>query len=563
MAKRARTASGYTSGGGGGNARSRARAASARISKKFPLRDYGRIHVKRGTADNIGRYGSSWKGASEPQREHRRTDGYYGRGDYRRWARYIPRGLGAMGGYATGGIRGARAGWNAGGAVSKAFGWGDYGMQTNQIVGTQRDQMQIAVNPSNNSGDIIFDHTEFIGNVIVPGHGGTGEAASAVQPSKFHIDHFPLNPGQEAVFPFLSQLAKQFEMFEFAGLMFQYKPLSGEGASSTNALGKVIMSTNYDPAALLFTNSHAMENYEYSSSTKPSSGQIHGVETEPSQRLTKQLFVNNVLSAPGPAPVGQKDKMLTDLGVFQLGTEGIPVTAQPTIIGELWVSYKVKLTRAALTDILEHRDLEVQAIECIFTSDSTHPSLPRALSTFESSTLRLETHLTPTTLVVTFPTQLQTGVYRVHVILSGQTTDSSTGSPVVFPDMSANNLAVVNGQGLSDPQYLWMLAQNSQIHPPSMASAGDKGIWSTDGLTPHHPMAVGYVRLDHLNKDPTQPGTITFSTAAMNNLTRAHNTRMRVIISECNEVEVMSVMNKDGEAEFKPWQEPDPLFQVM
>jgi len=131
-------------------------------------------------------------------------------------------------------------------------------------------------------------------------------------------------------------------MFEFAGLMYQYVPTSGEmGSTGSNVLGKVVMVTNYDPDAPTFTSTVQMENYDYASVAKPSIEIRHGVETAPSQRATKQLYIR--------AGDSSKDRLFTDLGTFQIASEGINVGAAGVFnIGELWVTYTVKFSRAQL-----------------------------------------------------------------------------------------------------------------------------------------------------------------------------------------------------------------------
>jgi len=94
-----------------------------------------------------------------------------------------------------------------------------------------------------------------------------------------------------------------------------------------------------------------MENYDYATACKPSEHMLHGVETKVQQRAVNMLYVRTGATS--------KDEILTDLGDFQLATEGIPVTipghatntsvVTATVpIGELWVAYKVKLSRANL-----------------------------------------------------------------------------------------------------------------------------------------------------------------------------------------------------------------------
>jgi hypothetical protein len=249
--------------------------------------------------------------------------------------------------------------YRGGAAVSKAMGLGAYGVsgirypklrglgsydeevQDNALIHgpSQGGAMDIAsVNPTmmDDSGDVVISHKEFVRNIVVNGEGGLQSA--------FALNKFPINPGLQESFPFLSQLAQNFTMYSMEGCMFQYKPLSGEGGGVSNQLGKVIMTTDYDPQAEPFINSIQMENYQYSQSAKPSMGMRHGVECKKSQGTLEMQYVRTGAST--------RDKAWTDLGLFQVATEGIPLPAgagkKTMIIGELWVTYRIRLSRANL-----------------------------------------------------------------------------------------------------------------------------------------------------------------------------------------------------------------------
>ena len=77
-----------------------------------------------------------------------------------------------------------------------------------------------------------------------------------------------------------------------------------------------------------------MENYDYASACKPSEHMVHGVETKNSQLITNNYYVR-----VGPS---SKDKVFTDVGIFSIATEGLPIIPASGAnvyvpIGELWV----------------------------------------------------------------------------------------------------------------------------------------------------------------------------------------------------------------------------------
>lgn len=287
-----------------------------------------------GTEGNINQFGATYKTGTDAQKLLRLGTGYRGAGDYNSYSlfNFTARDIGS-GNSPSGNTTDIRM-------PGSYSGVGDYGsMVENQIIHGS-GQQPISVNSGSNlSGDVIITHREFLGNVNVTstGAGSTG----------FQLASYPINPGLQSSFPWLSQIANNFEMYEFAGLLYEYKPTSGEmGSTGSNVLGKVVMATNYDPDAPVFTSSVQMENYDYAQAAKPSIRMVHGVETAPAQRLTKQLYLRQ-----GEV---SKDKVLTDIGLFQVATEGINVGAAGVFnVGELWCTYRVKFSRAQLFGSLQ------------------------------------------------------------------------------------------------------------------------------------------------------------------------------------------------------------------
>jgi hypothetical protein len=296
------------------------------------------------------------------QKMWRRATGYRGEGDYKDILKWGSRGIGALAGGAmglmSGGVvgaaTGAQSGFDSGAKFSKWAGWGDYGPAVhNQIAGGEGSA--ITVNASDDmTGDVYLSHKEYVGNVIC--------SATAAGASLFQQTNYALNPGLSATFPFLSQIASNFELYDFQGLMFEYRPTSGENAGTSNALGKVIMATQYDPDASNFINSVQMQNYDYSASCKPAVAMVHGVETANHQQSMNLLYVRTGTVA--------KDKMFTDLGYLTVATEGIPFSAAGTqILGELWVTYRIKLSRANLYNSL--LGLSINFDSFLYTSSAT------------------------------------------------------------------------------------------------------------------------------------------------------------------------------------------------
>lgn len=178
----------------------------------------------------------------------------------------------------------------------------------------------------NSSGGFIVRHREYIGDLL------TSQA--------FANNSFELNPGLESTFPWLAQIAQQFEEWVPRGIVFQFKSTSSDAVVSTNAnaaLGTVIMATEYNPYNGVFANKQQMENYEWAKSCKPSQSMLHGVECAKNKNVQGSYFIRTEAVSSG------QDKRLYDLGIFQIAVVGMQ--SNGAACGELWVSYEIELRK--------------------------------------------------------------------------------------------------------------------------------------------------------------------------------------------------------------------------
>lgn len=401
-------------------------------------------------------FGPDWTTSDDNQKAMRKAMNFYGQGDYKSFFRTLGKYGLRIGGMLAGGVpklikgdfegavRGGREGWGKGRDFSKYSGLGDYNtaVSSNSLIsasGIPSSQKSASVNvdDSNLRGDIYITQTEFLQNVTctIPG----GATTSLFEQTKYVI-----NPGLQETFPFLSQLAQNYVMYDMEGCIFQYKPLSGEGASaSNNSIGKVIMATQYDPDVDSFYNSIQMENYDYSNSCKPSTGAVHGVETANQFAHISNLYVRSGVSS--------KDKTQTDVGNFFLATEGIPGAAGTTVtLGELWVTYRVKLSTSNLFGSVLGLNINQDRYTGLVGLNNAFTALTPALV---PSTIGTSLSIVGGALHVEFPATINSGTYLIcgefdtavnapttpqaTAIANSELKDIFTGTTLIFPMMSA------------------------------------------------------------------------------------------------------------------------------
>lgn len=224
---------------------------------------------------------------------------------------------------------GASIGAGAGGLLSYLTGVGEYKLHKNVFANGAPPAM---VNRDTHGG-VTVRNREYICDII-SGASGT-----------FNVEVFPIQPGLTSSFPLLSEIAQGFDQYEFQGLAYEFRSMSGDALNSTNtALGTVCMATNYNAAQPAFGSKAAMENYEFGQSVRPSSSCLHLVECEKGQMVLDNQYVRT-----GAVPAGQ-DVRFYDHGNFEIATAGMQ--GSYVNVGELWVTYQVKFLRPKMYSAL-------------------------------------------------------------------------------------------------------------------------------------------------------------------------------------------------------------------
>lgn len=245
---------------------------------------------------------------------------------------------------------------------------------------------------------VCITHKEFIADVS-----GSTAFTNAV---------YPINPGLESTFPWLSEVAKNFEEYDFEALAFVFNSTSADALNSTNtALGTVIGAVQYNGINAPFGSKQEMENYEFARSGKPSSSNMYFVECAPGENPLDHYYIRT-----GAVPSGA-DQRLYDVGDFQIATTGMQAAA---VIGELWVTYKIHLykPRMALPGagiLTSHWQLPAASVA---TTNAYFGSSPSTLVPQPGSNLNCVLGAD----TITFPATVQDGNFMVIYQVKGSST---------------------------------------------------------------------------------------------------------------------------------------------
>jgi len=233
------------------------------------------------------------------------------------------------GDYASAIKTGGNIGSEIGGALGKVGGaiWnflsgnGDYTVKSNCLINMGTPVPSFGDSSRSN----IVEHREYITDIT-----------SSVD---FKNRVYPINPGATSSFPWLANIAQNYEQYKLLGMVYMFKSTSATALNSTNtALGTVIMSTQYDVNRPLFTNKQEMENHEFTTMCKPAESVLHPIECAPSETSLNLKFTRT------DAAVNSANLNFYDHGNFQLATVGSQAEA---VIGELWVTYVVQFFKPA------------------------------------------------------------------------------------------------------------------------------------------------------------------------------------------------------------------------
>jgi len=283
------------------------------------------------------------------------------------------------------------------------FGSGDYNLKGNSLV-KNAENLEANSVPQFTTGKrgTRIREREYIGDII----------ASSTQ-GAFNDQVFTINPTNSAAFPWLSTVASQYQQWEPHGIVFEFVSTSSEFNGSSQALGTVVMATNYNVYDSPFPNKQVMENSDYANSTAPSDSAVHGIECDPKERPTPVMYIE---TPPGGS------LQLSSLGNFQVATQGMSVAS--VTLGELWVSYDITFYKKQISS--------ATALTSFWQATATTVSgaspLVAPVVTSGSSAYFTTLTIVGTGVNVYFPTAQSSGTYLVYYTLAS--TSSAIPTPI-------------------------------------------------------------------------------------------------------------------------------------
>lgn len=241
----------------------------------------------------------------------------------------------AKAGSMAGGYLGSRAGRYAGSALggmagSLLDGQGAYRRKTGRTAwkryrGTNAQQAP------------VFYSKTAEDTLIVRGREYLRDISTSVN---FAISESFLNPGVVTSYPFLAQIASQYQEYDFKQLAYYFKSQSANSIASVNtALGNVMLAVDYNIGNPTPTSKFELENLQGTVSGRPSQNITLLVECKKNLTVLNTQYIRY-----GQIPAGS-DQRLFDMGKVYFATSG---AQSSSVAGEIWVSYTCELKKRRL-----------------------------------------------------------------------------------------------------------------------------------------------------------------------------------------------------------------------
>lgn len=398
------------------------------FSKLKPWSDFGAMRYPRGTAEGISRFGQTYMDATPEQRMERAAVGWRGRGLYtgdgaynpakrfREWATGAARNLGrGVGKQLNYNLNQQLASMSTPAPMYTGEGlYSGAGLYNSNVLvhgDGMRQPMEFS-SPNDETQSLVICHKEYVGDVFGPSS------------TAFVNTVYPIQPGLSQFYPFLAQFSQNFDEYELIQMVWEFHS-TVDPSSTSNAAGNtgtIVMATNYKADSPSFQTKEEMIQYHGGVSGRLTEQLVHGVECDDTKgALAGGKFIRT-------ATVNSSDIKTFDVGNFQLAIQNCPTPFQNQQVGELWVYYKVKLSKPKLFTALGNGGSEFRAV----SAGGETQTLPMGTNILKAQANSLSCAIVTANkgVTITFPAAVS-GCYEARILTEGSVI-SNTGTYFSF-----------------------------------------------------------------------------------------------------------------------------------
>lgn len=352
--------------------------------------------------------------------------------------------------------------------MSKWLGAGDYEVSRNSLV----SKAASGIPAMHNTGQtVIVRHKEYIGQIV----GSTG----------FQVQYeLVINPANQSLFPWLSQIARGFQEYSIKGMVYHYIPTSGSYSTTGSALGSVMIQTTYRADESAPNTKQEMLNEYWANEVVPYETMAHPIECDPKENPFSIHYVKD-------ASVTVNEPLLYNMGKTFVATAGNPNTG---VLGDLWVTYEVELKKPQVVSALTPEPSQQVVVwpspsaSNLFQNTPTYNSGGMSLTWNGARTIYIPQGAPSGVYVLTFVIKANTYLNRNSDIYWNGDSDVLTNCSLYpFYGTNSNFLTAVSGSDPLGAQTLWrtlaVLRENSSVISTIALTAPAWSSGSTDSVT--------------------------------------------------------------------------------
>jgi len=240
-------------------------------------------------------------------------------------------GMGEQGG-AIGGKLGRMATSALGRQLQRLIGRGDYAIEgdTTVVNSLIRGKASAYQSFGSTHAEMVIEYREYIGDLATGTVVSTGTFSTS--DTNLFVTSYSINPGDNLTFPWLSNIAANYEEYRFDGLIFEFVSTTSP-YNANSAMGEVYMTTQDNVTGPTLSTRQQLYNTEMCSTSRLDRNVMYGVECK--DQPQNWYFCKASAGSTTPAN-------LVDFGNFYIGSHVASTFPSNSVLGEVWVTYRVR-----------------------------------------------------------------------------------------------------------------------------------------------------------------------------------------------------------------------------
>jgi len=222
-----------------------------------------------------------------------------------------------------------------GNKLKKLIGKGDYALEGSQ---TSINSL-IKGHPSSyssfggNHAEMVVEYREYLGDLSTL----TVTASTSTTPvgpdTNLFLKAYPINPGIATSFPWLSNIARNYEEYIFDGLVYEFVSTTSP-YNQNSAMGEVIITSQDNVTGPALTTRQQLFNTEMCCTARLDKNIMYGIECK---RPAQVWYYVNATAAPNTT-----NPNLNNFANVYFGSQVASTFPSNSVLGEVWVTYRVR-----------------------------------------------------------------------------------------------------------------------------------------------------------------------------------------------------------------------------